>query len=462
MTKSINEKLIYPTHQEKDGTISLRLNYPITINPKSLETIKIPTERYNDRTYSFRGVWVATIYNLHFEMCDSMDSLKTNFLEHLSVMKSMELNALIFQVRPSCDAAFYISDINPTSAYFTGIQGKPSEFDPMPWLIETAHKNGIEFHAWFNPLRVDNKGIDKLVEIYGIEYISAMSVPEKIQLLQSHGTLASSNFACKHPECVLEYDRKLFLNPSKDLVRQHVEDTVIEFVVKYKPDAIHFDDYFYPYKTSDTYFGDANEDYEDYLNSNEKFDTIESWRRSNITKMIQSVKNVVDEYNRNNESNIKFGISPYAIWEHKENNSLGSNTFVDAGQSFSKTIFADTYEWIRNNRIDYVIPQLYNKFGDPMIPYGELVSWWNNTCSETQVKLYTGHGNFRIESDSNTDPDWLNFEEIPNQLLYNQKFDYIEGCAFFSFNQFIYTDSNKHVHSILRKTNKLIKEIIHK
>ena len=63
------------------------------------------------------------------------------------------MNAVIVQVAPAADA-FYPSLYEPWSQWLTGIQGRaPSPYyDPLQFMIEEAHKRGMEFHAWLQSL----------------------------------------------------------------------------------------------------------------------------------------------------------------------------------------------------------------------------------------------------------------------------------------------------------------------
>lgn len=90
----------------------------------------------------------------------------------------------------------------------------------------------MEFHAWFNPYRVTNN-VDK------------RSITEKLN------ELAENNVARNNPDLVYEFQNKLFLDPGKPEVIDYVVSRVEEVATKYDVDAIHFDDYFYPYKYTD-------------------------------------------------------------------------------------------------------------------------------------------------------------------------------------------------------------------
>ncbi|MDZ7543623.1 family 10 glycosylhydrolase, partial [Clostridium perfringens] len=132
----------------------------------------------------------------------------------------------------------YKSDIAPWSQYLHEggnsytFQGKDpgfNGFDPLEWMVSETHKRGMEFHAWFNPYRVTNNADER-------------PVSEKLN------ELAESNFARLHPELVYEFQNKLFLDRGKPEVIDYVVARVNEVATNYDVDAIHFDDYFYPYK----------------------------------------------------------------------------------------------------------------------------------------------------------------------------------------------------------------------
>src|ERR1043165_4094742 len=102
----------------------------------------------------FRAVWIATVDNIDFptKKTLSVEQQKAELLEDLELARSLKLNAVIFQVRPQCDA-LYKSEIEPWSEFLTGQMGRAQPFDPLEFLIAEAHKRGILVHAWFNPYR---------------------------------------------------------------------------------------------------------------------------------------------------------------------------------------------------------------------------------------------------------------------------------------------------------------------
>ncbi|MBI3125794.1 MAG: family 10 glycosylhydrolase, partial [Ignavibacteriales bacterium] len=105
----------------------------------------------------FRGAWIATVTNIDWPVKGaSTSSQKQDLIRILDGLKLVNVNAVMFQMRPECDA-LYKSDIEPWSHWLTGVQGKePNPFyDPLQFAIEEAHKRGMELHAWFNPYRVE-------------------------------------------------------------------------------------------------------------------------------------------------------------------------------------------------------------------------------------------------------------------------------------------------------------------
>src|SRR5690242_6889471 len=89
-----------------------------------------------------RGVWVATVTNIDWPSKPglSSDEQQREMLAILERAKELKLNAIVLQVRTSCDA-FYPSDLEPWSEYLTGQQGKAPEpfYDPLQMWIDQAH-----------------------------------------------------------------------------------------------------------------------------------------------------------------------------------------------------------------------------------------------------------------------------------------------------------------------------------
>lgn len=384
--------------------------------------IKVP-EQMIQREEQFRGVWVSTVYNLDFpsEKGMSKANYKAEYIKLLDNLEDLNMNSLIFQVRPKLDA-FYKSDINPWSEYLTGKQGKAPNWDPMEWMIEETHRRGMEFHAWFNPYRVTTaKENEKSIK----EQLSGLS---------------EKNWARRNPEYVYRFDGRLYLNPGEPEVIEHINKTVMEVVENYDIDAVHFDDYFYPFKRSKgLYFQGELRSFEKHK---DKTNNVDEWRRNNIDSLVEKLHTSIEGYNEENGKAVQFGISPFAIWGHKNGNqiwsrSVGSHTPLTSSTSYDNQ-FADTRKWVKNNWVDYIAPQAYWTFDEKAAPYGELVHWWTEVVKDTDVNLYIGHANYRI-NESSKNSSWKNPEEICNQLKFNSQYDEIKGSIFFRYKYLLKT-----------------------
>lgn len=379
-------------------------------------------KNYIRKPDEFRGVWIATIANLDFPKYADAASFRTAFRRKAEKLRDAGFSAVIFQVRPACDA-FYESKFNPWSRYMTGTDGQSlgESFDPLPFMIRTAHEAGLEFHAWLNPYRVGGN----------------LTVTKK-KFLE---TLSSGNFAVKNPDCVLAYKTpngrlNLFLNPGEPLVLLHILDTVREILEKYPVDAIHFDDYFYPYDDIGTC------DMKSFLRYAKPGESLADWRRRNINTMVESVSRLIRKFRKEGKSHARFGISPFGIWANQPlpepvspaarekwkqvpTHPEGSES---KGYQSYYTQYADTRLWVRKKWVDYIAPQIYWGFSHSAAPYAAVTDWWAGAVRGTGVDLYVGIGVHRVGEYG----DVMDPEEIWNQLLYNGGRPEIKGHVFYS------------------------------
>ncbi len=167
----------------------------------------------------FRAVWIASVANLDWPYRYDSPSLQQQKLINLpDNLKSTGINAIVFQVRPECDA-LYQSNYEPWSYWLTATQGKaPNPFyDPLLFALKEAHKRGIEVHVWFNPYRAERR-------------VSAYE-------------LADGHVVKQHPDWILDFGSLKMLDPGLPMVRDYVTDVVLDVVNNYDVDGIHFDDY---------------------------------------------------------------------------------------------------------------------------------------------------------------------------------------------------------------------------
>ena len=297
----------------------------------------------------FRGAWIQCV-NGQFMGMSTADMQKT-LTYQLDELQKDGANAIIFQVRPECDA-LYKSSIEPWSRFLTGEQGKaPSPYwDPLQWMIEQCHKRGMELHAWINPYRAKTK--------------------------TTH-VLSPKHIAYKRRDLVFEYDGQYILNPAYDENRQYICHVVGDILRRYDVDGLHIDDYFYPYPAA----GCTIPDEQLYRKNPGGHSNIGDWRRYNVNLFMKEMHDTI----RAVKPWVKFGVSPFGIYRNKKSDPNGSDT---RGLQNYDDLYADVLLWINNGWVDYCVPQIYWQIGHPTADYKTLIQWWDRNASARP--LYIG------------------------------------------------------------------------
>ncbi|CAN5777574.1 family 10 glycosylhydrolase [soil metagenome] len=345
----------------------------------------------------FRGVWIATITNIDWpdKPTVNSDEQKAQFIKLLDMHKRNGMNAIVMQIRPSTDA-FYPSTLEPWSEWLTGVQGQPPVpyYDPLEFMIEETHKRGMEFHAWMNPYRA----------VFNI----------------FNSSITATHITRIHPEWFLNYGEKKYFDPGNKEAQQYVTEVVKDIVKRYDVDAIHFDDYFYPYRIENKEFPD-NESYKKYGNGMSR----DNWRRSNVDSIIAMLSRTIKKEN----SKCQFGISPFGVWRNTDRDPVnGSKTF--RAQSNYDDLYADILLWLKSGWIDYVAPQLYWEIGHKNVDFEVLIDWWSQ---HTYGKnCYIGLGIYRAGSNA----AWKDRTQIPRQIKKLRSTANVHGMIFYSSKTF--------------------------
>ena len=104
--------------------------------------------------HEFRASWLTTVGGYDWPAGVKDATLPQNNLRNMiHGIKNVNCNVVIMQVCCNSDA-MWKSDILPWSSVLTGTQGKDPGYDPLALAIQTAHADGMEIHAWINPMRV--------------------------------------------------------------------------------------------------------------------------------------------------------------------------------------------------------------------------------------------------------------------------------------------------------------------
>ncbi|GAC1480133.1 MAG: glycoside hydrolase family 10 protein [Flavisolibacter sp.] len=346
--------------------------------------------------YEFRGVWMATVDNIDWPPKDqfNVEIQKKDYIRQLELHRQNGMNAIIFQARPAADA-FYPSPYEPWSQWLTGRQGRPPVpfYDPLEFSLEEAHNRGFEYHVWCNPYRA-NFSIGK-------------------------SSIAPAHITKIHPEWFLPYGGTLYFDPGNKDAQDWVIRVIKDIVTRYDVDAIHMDDYFYPYRIKGKEFPDQKS-FAKYGKGMDK----NQWRRSNVDSIIFKLSSMIKMI----KPWVKFGISPFGVWRNKTNDSEGSDT--EAGQTNYDDLYADVLLWLRMKWIDYVAPQIYFEFSQPHAPYQVLLQWWNNHTYGRQC--YIGLGLYK----AGYNEAWKDPKLIPREIDSLRLQTNVQGAIFFSSTSF--------------------------
>lgn len=312
----------------------------------------------------FRGAWVASVHNLNWPSRAGLPvaEQQRELRAILDKAAGLRLNAILLQVRPSCDA-LYASKLEPWSAFLTGKMGRAPEpfYDPLAFAVTEAHARGLELHAWVNPFRA---------------------------IATASGGMAATHISQTHPEWVRRYGTQSWLDPGEPAAREYVRSVIMDLVRRYDLDGLHIDDYFYPYPAKDKEgavmaFPDRPT-YQRYRVGQGTL-SLEDWRRDNINQFVETLYRSIKAEKRW----VKFGISPFGIWRPRVPPS--TIAFLDAyGQ-----LFADSRRWLAEGWCDYFSPQLYWSIKPAAQSFPALLEWWH-TQNEKGRHLWPGIATERI------------------------------------------------------------------
>ncbi|MFD3356905.1 glycoside hydrolase family 10 protein [Streptomyces fradiae] len=346
------------------------------------------------RAEDFRGMWVATVTNRDWPSRPGLSAAdqRAELTALLDRAVERRLNTVILQVRPTADA-LWPSLYEPWAQCLTGVQGKDPGWDPLGTAVTEAHRRGLLLHAWFNPYRV-----------------ATHADPAR---------LAADHPARRNPDWVVTYGGKLYYNPGLPQVRRFVQDAMLDAVRRYDIDAVHFDDYFYPYPVA----GEAFDDDAAYEAHGGGFPDRAAWRRDNIDLLIRETAQRIKAV----KPDVAFGVSPFGIWRNATTDPLGSDT---RGLQTYDALHADTRKWVKQAWIDYVVPQLYWHIGFGAADYATLVPWWSDVVRGTGVHLYVGEALYRA-GDPAAPAAWQDPAELSRHLALAADHDGVRGHAFF-------------------------------
>jgi uncharacterized lipoprotein YddW (UPF0748 family) len=348
----------------------------------------------------FRAVWVATVANIDWPSKPGLSATeqRTEMNAILDRIRALNLNAVIFQVRPAADA-LYRSALEPWSEYLTGAQGRDPGYDPLAEWVAGAHARGLELHAWFNPYRARHH--------------------------EAKSPLAPTHIARAHPHAVKSYGKLLWMDPGEPFAAQRTLEVIRDVVTRYDLDGVHIDDYFYPYPIQAPNLPKdvkENLDFPDepawkaYRKAGGKLARAD-WRRQNVDNLVRDIHRAIHAA----KPWVKFGISPFG---------LGKPALRPPGiTGFSQfdSLYADAELWLNRGWLDYFTPQLYWPVAKKEQSYPVLLDYW---IGQNTKKRHLWPGLFTSKID-NSKESWVP-EEITRQIALTRDRPAATGHVHFS------------------------------
>lgn len=340
-------------------------------------------------------MWIATVANIDWPSRRGLPVAQQIEEMHRIVQtaKRLNFNALILQVRPGADA-LYASTLEPWTEYLTGIQGRAPEprYDPLALWITTAHESGLELHAWFNPYRA--------------RHASATS------------PVVATHISVTHPHAVKSYGDQQWMDPGEADAARRTLDVIRDVVRRYDIDAVHIDDYFYPYPVKADVAPDAassnvptevsrvDVEFPDdaswgvYQKAGGKLSRAD-WRRDNVNRLVEVIYRTVHD----EKPWVRFGVSPFGLGR-PDRRPPG----IEGFSQYDK-LYADVELWLREGWLDYLAPQLYWRMDQPAQAFPVLLRYWASVNTRSR-HLWPGLFTSRI---NDTDASWFP-DEIVRQV----------------------------------------------
>jgi uncharacterized lipoprotein YddW (UPF0748 family) len=304
-----------------------------------------------------RGVWVTPLDAMTGADWPSRSDLtadqqRAELRQLLDRAKAIGLNAIVLHVRMAGDA-IYPSELVPWTAFLAGRQGvgpKPA-YDPLAYAIAEAHARGMQLHAWFNPFRA--------------------------MLPNATGRAAANHVTRLHKSWIRKYGTQTWIDPGVPAARAQVLKEIMDVVDRYDIDAVHIDDYFYPYREQRTITTRINgrrrrvredipfPDAASFKLYGKGFKDRGDWRRANIDKFVEELYTEV----KKRKPFVLVGISPFGIWRSGQPAGI---TGLDAYAE----IYADARKWLMEGWVDYLAPQLYWPIYGEQQRFSNLDQWW--------------------------------------------------------------------------------------
>ncbi|MFD1212608.1 glycoside hydrolase family 10 protein [Arthrobacter sp. GCM10027362] len=346
--------------------------------------------------HEFRAFWLSTVLNIDWPSRPGLSASvqQAELRGWLDLARSLNFNAVLLQVRPAGDVFWPSKRGEPWSRYLTGVQGGNPGYDPLGYAVAQAHARNLQLHVWFNPFR------------------AGMAEPLT--------DLISWHPARRNPAWSFPYGGRRYYNPGLPAVRGFIIGVVNEVVAGYDVDGVHLDDYFYPYPVAGRAIPDSAA-YQAYRTPGE---ALADFRRRSVNLFVRDLSARI----RATKPRLVFGISPFGIWRNRATDSRGS---ASSGFQAYDGIYADSRQWVKQNWVDYIAPQLYWHQGFAAADYNVLVDWWAGQVAGTNVRLYIGEAAYKV-GDPAQGAAWQQARQLYNHTAKCRATAAVKGQVYFS------------------------------
>lgn len=358
---------------------------------------------YNAINYDVqKAVWFAFLDIDPMLSNATAERFAASIREAFENVREYGCNTVYVHVRSHGDA-YYFSDYYPFTAAYSGTIGVAPDFDPLEIMINEAHKLGLSFHAWVNPMRTTSK--DKYAEMPG-----SYAIKQWYDSDSANGKYL-----------VYEKDDGFYwLSPAYTAVRELICNGIKEIVSRYDVDGIHIDDYFYP--TTDKSFDKA-------AFSVSGWSDLAEWRRETVSALVSEIYSSVKSCNQT----VLFGVSPQGNMENNRNK-----------------LYADIERWCSSSGyLDYIVPQIYYGYSGKL-PFDSTALDWQNIVTNPDIKLICGIAAYKV----GTTKEWKSGDMLYNQTTYIDSLPGYSGCAYYRYDSMVSNDSY-----MKKERNKLIEAI---
>lgn len=300
----------------------------------------------------WRGAWV-TRFDWAGRSGDSFDpeAGKQRIIDAMEAAKRLRLNAIVFQVRGDA-TTLYPSPLEPWSQL---VGGKDPGFDPLKLAIEEAHKRGLEFHAYINPIPCTEERTTGPASRDHVYYRHCLPEHEPNWLVYKNGEIAPST-------------GYRWFNPNLPEVQTYIREVVRDLVKRYDIDGVHYDRIRLPSPdvsddpwSKERFAGRANPHKLEYG----------PWQAENISRLITDIYGEIMEVKPHIKvTGAVWGIYDNTVLPQGEDRATGYSWTSSGLQDYAQ----DSVGWINAGAMDALIPMIYWSMGDLKPDYDELLA----------------------------------------------------------------------------------------